>query len=177
MKEIINKRKWFWPWQDQEEEKWLETLSKNGLHLSKPGLYGKYSFEVGQPKDYVYRLDFHSKIKDTETYIQLFEDSGWEHLGGTTWQYFRKVSKGNDLTEIFTDNQSKINKYERILAFYGGFLLIYFTLFIALIGPRQRIPWLNLALTLTYVPLLLICSISVIKISKRIKELKEGFKD
>lgn len=177
MKEIVNKVKWFWPWQDQEEEKWLETLSENGLHLLTPGLYGKYTFEVGEPKDYVYRLDFHSKIKDIETYTQLFEDAGWEYLGGTTWQYFRKTPNGSDLTEIFTDNRSKINKYERILAFYGAFLLIYFSVFIALIGPRGRLPWLNLALTLAYVPLVMILGISVIKISQRIKALKEEFKD
>jgi len=177
MEEIIKKIKWFWPWQDQEEEQWLEEQSKAGLHLVKPGLYGKYSFVVGEPKEYVYRLDFHSDIKDKETYIQIFEDAGWEHLNGTTWQYFRKASKGDAPIEIFTDNESKIKKYERLLAYYGAFLLIYFSVFIAIIVPRVSKPWLNLLLTLAYVPLLSIFGISVIKISKRIKELKEGFKD
>lgn len=177
MEEIIQKFKWFFPWQDQEEERWLEGQSKAGLHLVKPGLFGRYTFIVGQPKDYIYRLDFHADIKDKETYIQIFEDAGWEHLDGSSWQYFRKAADEDGMTEIFTDNQSKIKKYERILAYYGAFLLIYFSVFIVIFDPGDDMPWLSLVLVLSYVPLLAIFGISVLKISKRIKALKETFKD
>lgn len=178
MNEITNKVRWFFPWQDQEEEEWLEEQSKSGLHLIKVNLFGKYSFEVGEPKDYVYRLDFHSEIKDKNSYLWLFEDAGWEHISGeSSWQYFRKPSSSQASTEIFTDNQSKIKKYERLRAYYGAFLLIYFSVFIAITRPRQIYPWLNLLLTLAYIPLLTILCISVFKVSNRIKKLKESVKD
>lgn len=178
MKEIKNKVKWFFPWQDQEEEEWLEQQSKSGLHLIKVNLFGKYSFEVGEPKDYIYRLDFHSDLKNDEPYLQIFEDAGWQNIPSElSWQYFRKASTEDMSTEIFTDNQSKIKKYERLRATYGAFLLIYFSVFIAISGPRESVPWVNLMLTLAYIPLLFILGFSVLKISNLIKALMLSFKE
>ncbi|HCU56765.1 MAG TPA: hypothetical protein DF984_00800 [Anaerolineaceae bacterium] len=60
MKNLIVKRKWFWAWQDEKEEQWLNAMSKQGYHLISPGSFGRYEFEQGEPKNYVYRLDFMS---------------------------------------------------------------------------------------------------------------------
>jgi len=57
---LIVKRKWFWAWQDEKEEQWLNAMSKQGYHLISPGSFGRYEFEQGEPKNYVYRLDFMS---------------------------------------------------------------------------------------------------------------------
>ncbi len=32
---IVRISKWFWPWQDDKEEAWLEELSRQGLHLKR----------------------------------------------------------------------------------------------------------------------------------------------
>jgi hypothetical protein len=177
MKEIVNKVKWFLPWQDQEEEAWLEKQSSSGLHLRKVNLFGKYTFDIGEPKEYIYRLDFHSEIKDKDSYLRLYEDAGWEYIGENSWQYFRKVSSDQIVTEIFTDNQSKIKKYERVRSYHGAFLLIYFSVFLVISGSIESFAWLNLLLTLAYIPLLAILGISVFKISNRINELKESVND
>lgn len=177
MKETVNKVKWFLPWQDQEEEAWLDKQSSSGLHLRKVNLFGKYTFDVGEPKEYIYRLDFHSEIKDKESYLGLYEDAGWEYIGENSWQYFRKASSDHSMTEIFTDNQSKIKKYERLRSYYGAFLLIYFSVFLVISGPRDTFPWLNLLLILAYIPLLAILGISVFKISNRIKTLRASLQD
>ena len=116
----IRKFKWFWAWQDQQEEAWLEEMSRQGLHLKSVGIPALYYFEQGLPQDYVYRLDFSSGYKDRANYIQLFEDAGWEHIGYIGfWEYFRKARKPGELVEIYTDKESSMKKYVRVMLFLG----------------------------------------------------------
>jgi hypothetical protein len=115
---VIRKFKWFWGWQDQGEEEWLRQMSQRGYHLKEPGTFGVYHFVQGEPCDYVYRLDFiDSPQKDRQEYLQLFQDVGWDYLGeAMSWQYFRTLAKPGESPEIFTDTESKIQKYKRMLA-------------------------------------------------------------
>jgi hypothetical protein len=115
----IRKFKWFWGWQDQREEDWLRQMSQAGWHLKEPGVSGFYTFVSGEPRDYVYRLDFiDSPQKDRREYLQLFQDAGWDYLGEAMgWQYFRTLARPGESPEIFTDSDSKIQKYKRMLTF------------------------------------------------------------
>jgi hypothetical protein len=121
----------FWAWQDEREEAWLGEMSRNGRHLFEFGFPGLYYFRKGEPKDYVYRLDFQtSRMKDREAYLQLFRDAGWEHLGNmSAWECFRKEAGPGGKTEIFTDPESKIEKYQRVLRALVIFFPILFILF------------------------------------------------
>jgi hypothetical protein len=125
------KFRWFWAWQDEREEAWLAEMSLDGWHLSGFGFPGVYYFRKGPPKRYIYRLDFQtSKTKDREAYLQLFRDAGWDHLGNmSAWEYFRKEAKPGEQPEIFTDPESKIQKYQRILGLLVIFLPILTILF------------------------------------------------
>ncbi len=38
MAERVIEHKWFWAWQDDKEERWLEEMSERGLHLVSPGV-------------------------------------------------------------------------------------------------------------------------------------------
>lgn len=127
----LRKFKWFWAWQDEKEEQWLGEMSRQGWHLRSFELPGWYSFTAGMPQNYVYRLDFQtSPQKDREQYLQLFNDAGWEYLGQmSAWQYFRKLAEPGENPEIFTDVESKVNKYQRILGFLVIFLPIWVVLF------------------------------------------------
>ena len=90
---ITQKTKWFWPWQDQEEETWLEEMSHQGWHLKQAHLAAQYDFVRGEPQNYLYRLDFQDSLKPKakDEYLRLFADDGWEYLGPMGgWQYFRK---------------------------------------------------------------------------------------
>ena len=129
--EIHRKFRWFWAWQDDREEEWLAAMSREGWHLSELGFPGVYSFRKGEPKPYVYRLDFQtSRMKDRGVYLQLFRDAGWEHIGSmSAWEYFRKEAKPGEQPEIFTDPESKILKYQRVLAVLVIFLPVLFLLF------------------------------------------------
>ena len=180
MSKKIQKTKWFWPWQDQEEEKWLETQSQKGLHLVKPSLFGRYTFEQGEHIHYIYRLDFHSDVqKDRDAYIQIFEDTGWEYLGEKSWQYFRKAFHEGEPTEIFTDTQSKIKKYERLLGYYAGFWFIL--LISTTVSPIRFIddlvPWLRLVLLYMNYTIFFISFFVMLKLYNRIKALKKNIKE
>jgi hypothetical protein len=81
-KNIFTKFRWFWAWQDEKEEAWLGKMSKQGYHLSSINFPGFYSFGKGEPREYIYRLDYQTfRKKDRQEYLQLFKDAGWEYLG------------------------------------------------------------------------------------------------
>jgi hypothetical protein len=123
---LTNKFKWFWAWQDDKEEEWLGEMSRQGLHLQHPGAFGQYSFKQGEPREFAYRLDFVANAKKNPDYYQLFRDAGWEHVGELGgWQYWRKEVVDGKVPEIFTDNASKIQKYQRLIGFMVIFIPIY----------------------------------------------------
>jgi hypothetical protein len=170
---FIRKTKWFWPWQDDREETWLEGLSRQGLHLKRARGFGRYEFIAGPPQEYIYRLDFQDtlKAKDRPAYLKLFSDAGWEHLGVMGgWQYFRRQRQPGEENEIFTDPDTKIQKYNRYLTYLGLAFPSYLVVFVALWSTwPEWIMWLNIAVILLCAALALVVSL---KIQARIKQLK-----
>lgn len=170
-KNKMRKFKWFWAWQDEAEEAWLREMSNKGWHLSGISFPTIYDFESGEAKDTVYRLDYRSYWKmDKEDYQQFFHDAGWEYIQEMAgWQYFRKPAEGGEDLEIYTDAESKIGKYQRILAFLGILMLPLFLSMITLRNPPYGwmtiIRFFNLLLLLLFV-------YAGIKILDRINRLK-----
>jgi hypothetical protein len=111
--------KFFWPWQDESEEAWLREMSQHGWHLSKPDLFGSYTFTAGEPRDDIYRLDYRGMFrKNPQDYFQLFQDAGWEYVGGSGgWQYFRRPAASSGTDVLFSDAESKAGEYRRLLIF------------------------------------------------------------
>lgn len=125
----MTKYKLFWAWQDEAEEAWLSNMASEGWHLKTFGIPGIYTFESGPARKVHYRMDFFMDKKNRKSYLQLFKDAGWEHIGEMGgWQYFRKNAEGVDAPEIYTDTPSKAQKYQRLLTFLVAFLPIYITL-------------------------------------------------
>ncbi len=169
---LIRKTKWFWPWQDAQEEAWLEEMSHQGLHLKKAHLFAQYDFAQGAPQNYLYRLDFQDSLKpkNKDEYLRLFTDDGWEHLGQLGgWQYFRKPVSAGGEREIFTDNESKIQKYNRFISWFGLAYPSYLVVFVALWGEPEWFMWLNVGIILIFSALWILIGL---KVSQRIKELK-----
>lgn len=133
-KKLTTKSRWFWHWEDDKEEAWLSQMAKQGLHLVRPAPLARYSFAEGEPRDVVYRLDFVQSNKKDETYFQLFRDAGWEHVGEMIgWQYWRKEVKPGETAEIFTDAESKIRKYQRLIGFLA---IIFLPIFMGVLNMR-----------------------------------------
>jgi hypothetical protein len=135
-KTTVTKFRWFWAWEDEKEESWLGEMSAVGNHLLKVGFPCFYTFTVGRPRRYVYRLDYQPGFKkDRDDYLQIFSDAGWDHIGEmSSWQYFRKEAAPGEQPEIFTDNESKVTKYKRLLGYLGIFLAPLWTMLIVQIN-------------------------------------------
>ena len=173
-KKTVRKFKWFWAWQDEAEEAWLGEMSKKGYHLVSAGVPGIYEFDTGEPKDYVYRLDFQTfHKKDREEYLQLFRDAGWQHLGQMgSWQYFRKETKQGEAEEIYTDKESKTDKYKRILFILGFFYVITFAVFMGRVIGDNPYPWFS-GIKVFIGLVLAIMTYAIIKLLLRIRKLQK----
>jgi hypothetical protein len=164
----IRKHKWFWAWQDDREEAWLRQMSQEGLHLASLGFACFYYFTVGEPANYVYRLDFVTDSKDYQNYLQLFKDAGWEHLGCMGgWQYFRTLAETGELPEIYSDLDSKIQKYRRLLAY----LTIFLPIMIVVLSGGSESPGYPI-LQMVYAVLMIVYAFAAVKLFGRIQALK-----
>lgn len=111
------KYKLFFAWDYEKEEKWLNTMSLNGLQLVRVG-FCKYIFEENQQEQYTYRLEFLKELpsnKESLSYIQFLEETGVEYVDSLLrWSYFRKKASEGTF-ELYSDIESKIKHYKRIL--------------------------------------------------------------
>lgn len=111
----VSKYKWFWADQDIEQEQWLRSMARQGLHL-KQVIAIRWTFVKGNPADVVYRVDYSDKGKNSD-YNRLLEDAGWECAASSAgWHYWRKAVVAGNAPEIFTDNKSKMTRFGRVLA-------------------------------------------------------------
>jgi len=173
-KTVITKFKWFWTWQDEAEERWLGEMSQKGYHLSSVALPGFYTFVKSEPRKYVYRLDYQVfRKKDKQEYLKLFRDAGWEHIGEmSAWQYFRKEVKAGEVNEIFTDVQSKIYKYKRVLYLVGFSCIMLLLILSGYIFHTFTYPWWGNVQVIILVVLLLLM-FAMVKVALRIRQLKK----
>ncbi|WP_342513996.1 DUF2812 domain-containing protein [Sporosarcina sp. FSL K6-1522] len=110
----------------RKEERWLNTMIQNGWICKKVNSFGIYHFEKTNILEHVIRLDSQT-FKSTEMYqqyIQLYEDYGWQHIGGSrcsSSQYWTKSTNG--LNELFSDTASEKAYLQRLMSYYGSFTL------------------------------------------------------
>ena len=132
--------KWFWVWDFEKEEMWLNKMANQGWVLDGVG-FCMYKFIQSDTEEYTIRLEMHSF---DEKYIEFMRETGAEYVGRMVqWIYFRKkISEGE--FNIFSDLDSRIahlNKIGKMLAIIGSANLI-----IGLINSINIIygSWINL---------------------------------
>jgi hypothetical protein len=118
-----------------------------------------------------YRLDFIKSKIDRNDYYQLFDDAGWEHMGEMmSWQYFRKEAKPAEDPEIYTDPESKIQKYYRLF----GVMLIFLPIWVILLPRLDTMVFYGLNFLLPiFIPITLIWAYAFLRIGLRIRELNQ----
>ena len=169
------RRRWFWAWQDDKEEAWLESMSKEGWHLAEVGFLS-YTFERGEPQEWIYRLDFQTSKKINE-YTEFVRGVGWQYIGKmSSWLYFRhpvevdRTAEAGAPTELYTDAEGKISKYQRII----GVLVItspaYWVVFISQLDRFSG--WIALLFALFFLTVTSLYTFSMFKLIGRINQLK-----
>lgn len=141
MMETKTVRKWFWVWDFEKEEQWLNLMAQEGWLLD--GVkFAAYRFVRCEPGDYAVRLEMHACDGD---YIDFMRQTGAEYVGRMAqWVYFRKKTADGPF-DLFSDLESRIGHLDRIgrmLACVGGANLL-----IGLcnaLGALSRISWINL---------------------------------
>ncbi|MBR2894318.1 MAG: DUF2812 domain-containing protein [Oscillospiraceae bacterium] len=117
MRQTIHK--WFWVWDFEKEEKWLNEMAAKGLSLVSVG-FCKYEFEDSMPGEYRVCLQLLNEMPhhpESRKYIEFLETTGAEHVGSfTRWVYFRKKATDGDF-ELFSDNDSRIKYISRVIEF------------------------------------------------------------
>jgi len=171
----VTKSKWFWAWQDDMQEAWLEAMSREGLHLRTIKAFGRYVFELGEPCKYTYRLDFDQTSGKDSDYFQLIQEAGWERvveLAG--WQYWRKESPEGKTPEIFTDSESKIRKYQRLIV---GLAVPSPAIMVIVLGMFRRFPgrhpqWFVTFTISIFAAWILFSAVNLVNVLLRINTLK-----
>jgi hypothetical protein len=175
--QTLSRFKLFGAWNDDKEEAWLSEMAQKGWHLQSFGFPGMYHFTAGEPREDIYRLDFISNHKDYESYLQLFHDAGWEHIGRMGgWQYFKQRKVAGKVPEIYTDNASKAQKYARLLSVLIIFMPIYIIMVISPVGGDGGLYGLYFAAKLVLSLFLLFYVYAILRIIRRIDQLRKDKK-
>ena len=117
MRKIVHK--WFWVWDFDKEEQWLNEMAAKGLCLVSVG-FCKYEFEDCLPGEYKICLQLLEKSPrnpEMQKYMEFMEETGAEHVGSfTRWVYFRKEASDGDFS-LFSDNASRVKYLTSMLGF------------------------------------------------------------
>jgi len=160
----------FWAWQEEAEETWLREMAQKGWFLT-DYTFLVYTFVSGEPADYIYKLDYlGSGRRDLDEYLVIFADAGWEHVAQFIgWHYFRSPAETCTVPDIYSDNQSKIEKYRRLLRV----MTMLFASNLALAAGNFSNP-AAAAIRIMYLFLFLLYGYALFKIRSKIRDLEQG---
>ncbi len=175
--------KWFWAWQDDAEVAWLEKKAAEGWLLNGVAL-SRYTFTRGVPANRRYGIDYNNLGKNEfDNYAEVFRDAGWEYVDSLSgYHYFRTNPDSSGMDTIFSDNQSKINKYRKILtilvivSFPTWFMMITGR-FSEMVSRSGVIGIIYKTAIIVLIPILILYIIAFVKliskVSKHKKEIRE----
>jgi hypothetical protein len=116
-------RKWYWVWDFDKEERWLNQMAASGWALVEVG-FCRYTFEKCEPGAFIVRLQM---LKAEEDYVAFLEEIGAEYVGRVLqWVYFRRSAEEGPF-ELFSDTQSRLdhlNWIARMLLVFGMMNLV-----------------------------------------------------
>lgn len=113
-KEIITKNLFWWGWEPEKVENWLEKMALEGWQVIKVNSTStKFTFEKAAPQKIKFCTDFQYKVD--ENYNRIFKDDGWDLLwnGAVGWYIWKKSYKTNK-PYIYTDSTSLVEKNNRL---------------------------------------------------------------
>ena len=104
-------------WDYEKEERWLNEMASRGWHFAGRRL-GGYRFEQGEPGEWIYRIELlpaEPRSAASQEYLALLLDSGAEVVSRQArWVYLRRQAALGPF-ELFSDLESRIGHYRRVL--------------------------------------------------------------
>ncbi len=117
MKQTIHK--WFWVWDFDKEEQWLNHMAAQGKCLTGVG-FCRYVFEDSAPGAWQIRMELLEHTPGSpegREYLAFLEETGAQPVGKwIRWVYFRKQTQDGPF-DLFSDNRSRMAHLTRIIRF------------------------------------------------------------
>lgn len=146
MNEMNDRKKvfrWWWAWDFEKEERWLNNMAADGWVLDGVG-FATYYFVRCEPGEYIIRLEMRDS---NDEYIRFMEEIGAEQAGKFfVWHYFRRKTELGSFN-MYSDIDSKLehlNRISRLFKIIGFANIIIGT--INIISLRYAFPVINLLL-------------------------------
>lgn len=118
---LVEKQK-FYISEFEQEAAWLSFMHREGWKfVTTDSLH--YQFEKTEKENWVYEMDYIESGVADETYLQMYQDYGWEYVSQCDhWCYFRKQHIEGETadTALFVDRESKLELCKRVV--HGQFL-------------------------------------------------------
>lgn len=107
--------KWWWAWEYEKIENWLESMEAGGLRLVETRFDGVvFCFEKCIPGKARYCIDYQSKL--TPEYVAIINDDGWKmYQIGFGWYILRKEYE-EEKPDLYTDFEGLIARSKALLA-------------------------------------------------------------
>jgi len=119
---------------EEQTEAWLNDLASAGLNcVGSNFLMHRYSFEMGAPGEYAYRItimDHGMGHSDTIRYLAFLQENGIEYIAHGYRHFILRKKVADGAFDLYTDRESQI-KANRTLK---NFSILTFMILIPIIG-------------------------------------------
>lgn len=159
----------------EKEETWINEMAANGWHL-KGYFFFFYTFIKGEPGTFIYRTEFLGGMssKESKEYLGFMEESGVtivQNYGA--WVYMKKPAAQGPF-EIYTDKESKVAYYNRILKIFGLLFIVnlYLGIFnLNLDGDKTNFGVVNSGVGVLSIAVAILIAVPIVKIMQRKRAL------
>lgn len=107
-------------WDYEREERWLNEMASRGWQFVRY-VFGRYHFQQGEPGEWIYRVELlpaNPRSAAGREYLSLLKESGAEAVSTyARWVYLRRPATMGPF-ELFSDLESRIGHYQRVLKFF-----------------------------------------------------------
>ena len=134
-------RKWFWVWEFEEEERWLNAMAQQGWLLESVG-FAKFNFVACELGAYQIRLEMRDH---DQAYLDFMAELGAEYIGRMVkFIYFRRKVEDGPF-DIFSDLDSRLAHLSHIGKLVGALAGANLAIgVVSSLNPVIRSGWLNL---------------------------------
>lgn len=105
--------KWWWGWEPEVLEAWLEKKEAQGWRLTRSNLGGiRFVFAKDKPHQVAYAADYQQAVKPE--YYSLYQDIGWQLMYSWGGWYIWRMDYQQDKPRLYTDITSRQEMNSRL---------------------------------------------------------------